>query len=86
MHHLKILSNKNVNSEIIPGLPLHYKSLFLLKIKFKKTILERKTAQKNELHNNYKTYRYLISALMKRSKQNYCIKYFESILTSIKDT
>ena len=27
--------------------------------------------QKNELHNNNKVYRNLISTLMKRSKQNY---------------
>ena len=34
--------------------------------------------QKNELHKNYKIYRNLISELMKRSKQNYSRKYFES--------
>ena len=43
-------------------------------------------AQKNELPNSYKIYRNLISTLMKRSKQNYYIKYFESNLTNIKNT
>ena len=42
--------------------------------------------QKNELHNNNKVYRNLISTLMKRSKQNYYSEYFESKLTNIKNT
>ena len=43
-------------------------------------------SQKNELHNNYKIYRSLISMLIKRSKQNYYTKYFESSLNNIKNT
>ena len=42
--------------------------------------------QKNELHKNYKIYRNLISELMKRSKQNYSRKYFESNWTNTKNT
>ena len=42
--------------------------------------------QKNKLHNNYKIDRNLISTLMKRSKQNYYSKYFESSLTNITNT
>ena len=50
------------------------KLLLLNQIRVKKKDL----FQKNELHKNYKIYRNLISALMKRSKQNYSRKYFES--------
>ena len=41
--------------------------------------------QKNELHDNYKIYRNLISTLMRRSKPNITVSiYFESNLTNIK--
>ena len=32
---------------------------------------------KKEFHTNYKKYRNLLSTIMKKSKQNYCDKYFE---------
>ena len=50
------------------------KLLLLNQIRVKKKDL----FQKNELHKNYKIYRNLISELMKRGKQNYSRKYFES--------
>ena len=58
------------------------KLLLLNQIRVKKKDL----FQKNELHKNYKIYRNLISALMKRSKQNYSRKYFESNWTNTKNT
>ena len=53
---------------------------------FKNHIKKKDITQKNELHNNYKIYRNLISTLMKKSKQNYYIMDFESNLTNIKNT
>ena len=55
-----------------PWITLHYRNLFLLKIKFLKNCTKRKDiTQKNEHHNNYQIYGNLISTLMKRSKQDY---------------
>ena len=52
---------------------------------FKNYIQKKYITQKNELYNNYKIYRNLISALMKRSKQNYYSKLLESNLSNIKN-
>ena len=41
---------------------------------------------KVELHLKYKNHRNLISTLLKRSKQNYYQKYFESNLNNSKNT
>ena len=62
------------------------KSIFIKNKIFKNYIEKNDITQKNELHNKYKIYRNLISTLMKRSKQNYYSKYFESNLTNIKNT
>ena len=87
MRYLKRLPNINLNPELSPGLLLHYRNLFLLKIKFSKNYIKKKnTTQKCELDNNYKIYGSLISTLMKRSKQYYYSKYFESNLTRIKNS
>ena len=53
---------------------------------FKNFIRKKYINQKNELQNNYEIYQSLISTLMKRSKQTYYTKYFESNLTYIKNT
>ena len=53
---------------------------------FKNYIKKKNTTQKCELDNNYKIYGSLISTLMKRSKQYYYSKYFESNLTRIKNS
>ena len=66
---------------ITPALQKSIKNKF-----FKNYIKKKDITQKNELHNNYKIYRNLISTLMKTSKQNYYSKYFESNLTNIKNT
>ena len=57
--------------------PALYKSVSIKDKIFKNYIKKKDITQKNELHKNYKFYRNLISTLMKRSKQNYYIKYFE---------
>ena len=41
---------------------------------------------KEEFHNKYKKYRNLLSILMKKSKQDYCDKYFERNWNNIKNT
>ena len=70
-----------------PGItPTLQKSIYIKKEIFKNCIKKKDISQKNELHANYKICRNLISALMKRSKQNYYSKYFESNLTNIKHT
>ena len=66
--------------------PTLQKSIFIRNKIFKNYIKKKDITQKNELHNKYKIYRNLITALMRRSKQNYYYKYFESNLTNIKNT
>ena len=88
MHHLKRLPNIyklkfKTKRWIAPALQ---KSISIKNKIFKNYIKKKYLTQKNELHNNYIIYRNLISALMKRSKQNNYTKYFENNLTSIKNT
>ena len=85
MHHLKRLPNISLNSELRPVLPLHYRNLFLL-IFFLNHVKKNAITQKNELRNNYRIHRNLISTLMKRNKKNYYSKYFESNVTNNKNT
>ena len=66
--------------------PALQKSIFIRNKIFKNYNRKKDITQKNELHNKYKIYRNLITALMRRSKQNYYCKYFESNLTNIKNT
>ena len=47
INHLKRLPNINLNSELGPGLPLHYRNLFLLKINILKIKLKK-------IHNSKK--------------------------------
>ena len=42
--------------------------------------------QKSELHIKYKSYRNMLSTLMKKSKQNYFTKFFENNLNNLKNT
>ena len=65
--------------------PALQKSISIKNRIFKTYIKKKDITQKNELHNNYKIYRDFISALIKRSKQNYHSKYFESNLFNIKN-
>ena len=86
MHHLKRLPNISLNSELHPVLPLHYRNLFLLIFFFLNHVKKNAITQKNELRNNYRIHRNLISTLMKRNKKNYYSKYFESNVTNNKNT
>ena len=47
MHHLKRLLNTNQNSTLSPGLPLHYKNLFLLRnLNFKNCVKKKHISEK----------------------------------------
>ena len=83
MHHLKRLPNIDLNSQLSSALQ---KSISIKNKIFKNYIKKKDITQKNKLHNHYKIYRNLISSLMKKSKQNYYSKYFESNYPNIKNT
>ena len=51
--------------------PALQKSISIKNKIFKNYTKKKDITQKNELHNNYKIYRNLISTLMKRHEQNY---------------
>ena len=53
---------------------------------FKKYINNKDPHIKEELHQKYKNYRNIIATLMKKSKQNYFAKYFESNIKNFKNT
>ena len=52
---------------------------------FKKYINNKDPHIKEELHQKYKNYRNIIATLMKKSKQNYSTKYFESNIKNLKN-
>ena len=67
----------------MPGL----KNLISVKSKFLSDFIKKKDPPiKAELHLKYKNHRNLISTLLKRSKQNYYKKYFESNLNNSQKT
>ena len=59
---------------------------FLINFFFLNHVKKNAITQKNELRNNYRIHRNLISTLMKRNKKNYYSKYFESNVTNNKNT
>ena len=68
---------------ITPGL----KKSVSVKSKFLSDLIKKKDPTiKAELHLKYRNHRNLISSLLKRSKQNYYEKYFESNLNNSKNT
>ena len=52
---------------------------------FSDLINKKDLTQKTELHIKYKSYRNMLSTLMKKSKQNYFIKFFEKNLKNLKN-
>ena len=64
-------------------------SFFPISIKnpiFKKYINKKDPHIKEEFYQKYKNYRNTIATLMKKSKQNYFRKYFESNINNLKNT
>ena len=62
------------------------KSIFIKKKLLKKFNNKKDPQIKTEFHEKYKTYRSLLSTLMKESKQIYYTKYSESNWNNIKNT
>ena len=62
------------------------KSISIKNKLFSDYINKKDLSQKTELHIKYKSYRNMLSTLMKKSKQNYFTKLFENILKNIKNT
>ena len=61
------------------------KSISIKNSIFKKYINKKDPHIKEELHQKYKNYRNIIATLMKKSKQNYFTKYFESNIKNLKN-
>ena len=62
------------------------KSILIKNSIFKKYINKKDPHITEELHEKYKNYWNIIAALMKKSKQNYFIKYFESNIENLKNS
>ena len=60
------------------------KSISIKNANFKKYINKKDPHMKEELHQKYKNYRNTIATLMKKSKQNYFTKYFETNIKNLK--
>ena len=83
----KRLKNINLNLKENLGLVPVYKNLFQQKTQFSRTILIKKIPLiKEELHQKCKNYRNTIATLMKKSKENYFTKYFETNIKNLKST
>ena len=80
MHVIKSLKNANLNSKKNHVLVWVYKNLFQWKTQFSRNILIKKDPYiKEELYQKYNlNYGNIIATLMKKGKQNYFTKYFES--------
>ena len=62
------------------------KSIFIKNKLFRDFINKKDLTQKTELQIKYRSYRHMLSILMKNSKQNYFTKYFENNLKNLKNT
>ena len=62
------------------------KSIYIKNKLLKKFINKKDPQTKAIFHEQYKTYRNLLSTLMKQSKQIYCTKFFENNWNNIKNT
>ena len=61
------------------------KSISIKNSLFKKYIKLKSPVKKNEVHQQYKYYRNLLSTLMKKSKQNYYERFFKNNLNNLKN-
>ena len=62
------------------------KSIAIKNKLFDKFIKSNKPIIKEKLHNDYKSYRNMISTLLKQSKKNYYGKYFKDNINNMKNT
>ena len=78
---LKMLGKYKLKFKIKPGLPLLSKNLFLVRSNYVEiSLIKKDLTQKTELHIKCKSYRNMLSTLMKKSKQNYFTTFFENKL------
>ena len=85
MHHLKNLTKKNSNFS--PNHGLHKVCKILLKKYIYSKFVKCKNQKLKEFyHSNYKTYRNLLSILLKRAKEKYFSKFFNENIKDIEKT
>ena len=78
MHLLKKLKNIKLKFKSKPWIKLGLQKSISVKNKLLSNFInEKDPILKEESHTNYKKYSYLLSTLMKKSKQAYYDKYFE---------
>ena len=83
---LKRLSKYKLKFKTKPWITTALKKSISVKNKlFSDYINKKGLSQKNELHIKYKSYRNMLSTLMKKSKQNYFTKFFENNLKNLKN-
>ena len=61
------------------------KSISIKNALFKRYIKVKSPVKKNEVHQQYKYYRNLLSTLMKKSKQNYYEQFFKNNLNNLRN-
>ena len=84
---LKKLSKYKLKFKTKPWITMALQKSISIKNKlFSDYINKKDLSQKTELHIKYKSYRNMLSTLMKKSKQNYFTKFFENNLKNLKNT
>ena len=87
MHLLKKINKYKLKFKSKPWITLGLQKSISVKNKLLANFINKKDPiLKEEFHTNYKKYRNLLSALMKKSKQAYYDKYFERNWNNIKNT
>ena len=83
----KRLSKYELKFKTKPWITLALQKSISIKNKlFSDHINKKYLSQKTELHIKYKSYKNMLSTLMKQSKQNYFTKLFENNLRNLKNT
>ena len=84
---LKRLSKYHLKFKTKPWITMALQKSVSIKNKlFTDYINKKDLSQKIELYIKYKSYRNMLSTLMKKSKQNYFTKFFENNLKNLKNT
>ena len=85
--HFKKINKYKLKYKSKPWITPSLQKSISVKNKFLSDFIKKNDSTiKSERHLKYKNHRNLISTLSKRSKQNYCKKYFESNLNNSKST
>ena len=84
--HLKRINKYKLKFKPKPFLNLGLQKSISVKNKLLKSFINKDLILKGEYHTNYKKYKTLLSMLMKKSKQAYYEKSFETNWNNIKNT